>query len=317
LPALWTPRNRNHAHRRLPVLLRLQGLWCGPAAERWRLLCVLLLRLSTVPADAGSTGKRVSRELLRAARCWLIRHGTAVDLIGIGTRTAARFAAMRCRAAGWTVVVIDCKPVGGTCALRGARLLQGYRKALLLRGLARYETHYECFRGLGCQHAHEAIGVGASSRRVGCRTAGRGAGSNGHLDRRPRLDGRCMHPQCAALRSNALPVHRAVLSLYDYSGARARAGCRSGRPIWMAGSRRLHYPRQQNDMVGDGARAGKVLVDSRYQYWSFHPFGHALSLMQLADVAWCDSWDLSGCRKTLLLRGVSRSGPRALPHARL
>jgi hypothetical protein len=31
----------------------------------------------------------------------------------------------------------------------------------------------------------------------------------------------------------------------------------------MAGSRRLHYPRQQNDMVGDGARAGKVLVDIR------------------------------------------------------
>ena len=26
---------------------------------------------------------------------------------------------MRCRAAGWTVAVIDCKPFGGTCALRG------------------------------------------------------------------------------------------------------------------------------------------------------------------------------------------------------
>jgi hypothetical protein len=26
----------------------------------------------------GSTGKRVRREWLRAARCWLIRHGTAV-----------------------------------------------------------------------------------------------------------------------------------------------------------------------------------------------------------------------------------------------
>ena len=41
------------------------------------------------------------------------------DLIVLGTGTAARVAAMRCRAAGWTVAVIDCKPFGGTCALRG------------------------------------------------------------------------------------------------------------------------------------------------------------------------------------------------------
>jgi glutathione reductase (NADPH) len=41
------------------------------------------------------------------------------DLIVIGTGTAARVAAMRCRAEGWTVAVIDCRPFGGTCALRG------------------------------------------------------------------------------------------------------------------------------------------------------------------------------------------------------
>ena len=105
---------------------------------------------------------------------------------------------------------------------------------------------------------------------AGLLVVGRGAGSNGHLDRRPRLDGRGMHPQCAALRTDALPVHRAVLSLYDYSGALARAGCRSGRPIRMASPRRLHYPRRQNDMVGDGARAGKVLVDCGYQYRAPH-----------------------------------------------
>jgi hypothetical protein len=44
----------------------------------------------------------------------------------------------------------------------------------VLRGLAHYEYHYKCFCGLGWQHAREAIGVGASSRRVGCRAAGRG-----------------------------------------------------------------------------------------------------------------------------------------------
>lgn len=41
------------------------------------------------------------------------------DLIIIGTGTAAMVAAMRVRNAGWTVAVIDEKPFGGTCALRG------------------------------------------------------------------------------------------------------------------------------------------------------------------------------------------------------
>ncbi|MES2137685.1 MAG: NAD(P)/FAD-dependent oxidoreductase [Pseudomonadota bacterium] len=41
------------------------------------------------------------------------------DLIIIGTGTAAMVAAMEVRNAGWTVAVIDDKPFGGTCALRG------------------------------------------------------------------------------------------------------------------------------------------------------------------------------------------------------
>ncbi|WP_428982955.1 dihydrolipoyl dehydrogenase family protein [Pseudohoeflea coraliihabitans] len=41
------------------------------------------------------------------------------DLIVIGTGTAARVGAMRSRSAGRSVAVIDCKPFGGTCALRG------------------------------------------------------------------------------------------------------------------------------------------------------------------------------------------------------
>lgn len=41
------------------------------------------------------------------------------DLIVIGTGTAANVAASRCRSAGWTVAVIDHRPFGGTCALRG------------------------------------------------------------------------------------------------------------------------------------------------------------------------------------------------------
>ena len=41
------------------------------------------------------------------------------DLIVIGTGTAAQVASARVRAAGWSVAVIDHRPFGGTCALRG------------------------------------------------------------------------------------------------------------------------------------------------------------------------------------------------------
>ncbi len=41
------------------------------------------------------------------------------DLVIVGTGTAAMTAAMRVRAAGWAVAVIDFRPFGGTCALRG------------------------------------------------------------------------------------------------------------------------------------------------------------------------------------------------------
>jgi glutathione reductase (NADPH) len=41
------------------------------------------------------------------------------ELVIIGTGTAARGVATRVRAAGWSVAVIDCRPFGGTCALRG------------------------------------------------------------------------------------------------------------------------------------------------------------------------------------------------------
>ena len=41
------------------------------------------------------------------------------DLIVIGSGTAAQVAVGRVRAAGWSVAVIDHRPFGGTCALRG------------------------------------------------------------------------------------------------------------------------------------------------------------------------------------------------------
>ncbi len=41
------------------------------------------------------------------------------DLVAIGTGTAAKKVALTCRRAGWSVAVIDHKPFGGTCPLRG------------------------------------------------------------------------------------------------------------------------------------------------------------------------------------------------------
>src|SRR5260370_21712226 len=41
------------------------------------------------------------------------------DIVVIGTGSAASAVASRCRSAGWQVVVIDSRPFGGTCAVRG------------------------------------------------------------------------------------------------------------------------------------------------------------------------------------------------------
>src|SRR5215831_12482420 len=44
---------------------------------------------------------------------------TTYDLMIIGSGTAAQVASSRVRAAGWSVAVVDHRPFGGTCALRG------------------------------------------------------------------------------------------------------------------------------------------------------------------------------------------------------
>ena len=41
------------------------------------------------------------------------------DLVVLGTGTAGSAAASQCRAAGWSVAIVDSRPFGGTCALRG------------------------------------------------------------------------------------------------------------------------------------------------------------------------------------------------------
>src|SRR5579875_2768105 len=42
-----------------------------------------------------------------------------VDVIALGTGTAAQTVAYACQSAGWRVAVVDSRPFGGTCANRG------------------------------------------------------------------------------------------------------------------------------------------------------------------------------------------------------
>src|SRR5262249_56923890 len=57
LPGVRPWVGRADADRRLPVLLRLQGLRRAPQAAAGRLLRVLLVRDREMPADAGGQGR--------------------------------------------------------------------------------------------------------------------------------------------------------------------------------------------------------------------------------------------------------------------
>src|SRR6202049_402770 len=55
------------------------------------------------------------------------------DVIAIGTGSAASAVASRCREAGWKVAILDSRPFGGTCALRGCdpkKVLVGAAEAI-------------------------------------------------------------------------------------------------------------------------------------------------------------------------------------------
>src|SRR5882672_5803542 len=50
---------------------------------------------------------------------WRLSVHRKFDLIVIGSGAAGSAAAYKCRKAGWDVAIIDSRPFGGTCALRG------------------------------------------------------------------------------------------------------------------------------------------------------------------------------------------------------
>lgn len=72
------------------------------------------------------------------------------DLVVIGTGSAATTVATRCRSAGWSVAIMDSRPFGGTCTLRGCdpkKVLVG--AADLLDWLRRMQG-----KGVASDHSH-------------------------------------------------------------------------------------------------------------------------------------------------------------------
>jgi glutathione reductase (NADPH) len=66
------------------------------------------------------------------------------DVVVIGTGSGASVVASRCRAAGWTVAILDARPFGGTCALRGCHP----KKMLVSAGKAIDAVHRMTGKGI-------------------------------------------------------------------------------------------------------------------------------------------------------------------------
>jgi len=61
---MWTADGRKNAGRRVPIFLRLSGVWCKVKAEDRSLLCLLQLRISTMPTHSD----RISMLFLKSGR---------------------------------------------------------------------------------------------------------------------------------------------------------------------------------------------------------------------------------------------------------
>ena len=74
---------------------------------------------------------------------------TTYDLIVIGTGVGASTVAWQCHSAGWKIAVIDSRPFGGTCALRGC----DPKKVLV--GIAELIDWHHRMESKGVDHAKE------------------------------------------------------------------------------------------------------------------------------------------------------------------
>jgi glutathione reductase (NADPH) len=75
------------------------------------------------------------------------------DLIVIGTGTAGSIIAKECRAAGWRVAIIDSRPFGGTCALRGCDAKK------VLAGAAEVVDWARRMQGIALQYPEQALRI--------------------------------------------------------------------------------------------------------------------------------------------------------------
>ncbi len=119
---------------------------------------------------------------------------------------------------------------------------------------------------LAAKPPHRRAGVVNSS---GChhrRTISPRLASNCRLDMRARLDGNRVHLERKAVRTHALPVHRAVLSCGNCACSRARyrhPPCRRARVVSIGSN---HSAGSQAHLVGDRAVLGKILVAGGSSY---------------------------------------------------
>ena len=93
--ALWPQEGGDHAHGRLPVVLRVRGLQGGAASEGRRLLRVLLIRHAQVPADPGwPVVVLLASRRRHAAVAWRPARGAAFEagaaLVGLRIAPATR-----------------------------------------------------------------------------------------------------------------------------------------------------------------------------------------------------------------------------------
>lgn len=95
---------------------------------------------------------RAALAALQKIQPWRDQLTKAYDLVIIGTGTAAMVASQRTAAAGWKVAVIDFRPFGWTCALRGCD-----PKKMLIGG-ARAIDHVQRMKGKGRKVRYASIG---------------------------------------------------------------------------------------------------------------------------------------------------------------
>ena len=93
-------RNRDDAHRRLSVFLRLQRLRSTAKTQQRTLLRILLVRYGALPTDPGCAGERGVRP---SVLLFLTNSESLIGRIRIGSTTGARLPLMLRHASGYSL----------------------------------------------------------------------------------------------------------------------------------------------------------------------------------------------------------------------